>query len=99
MSPTCGMEFVVSSEIDPLCPPCPLWWRVFRRESLLPLIDEINPEPTHIPELVVPPLQPHLRIERHDLREHLIEHSRDVRVGRRRIRVRVADWLRDAWIV
>ena len=53
------------------------------------------PEPAHVPELLVAPLQPRARVERPDFAQHLPQHavdqlSRGVRIG-----VRAADGFRD----
>src|SRR5438093_7454719 len=59
------------------------------------LLDKIDPQPTHVPELVVATRQARLAVDGADLAEDAAQHAVDEIRGGARIGVRTADRLRD----
>src|SRR5438034_4629492 len=86
---------------EPLCPLCP-WCSCSVGITPMPrpdasdrvsttLLDKIDPQPTHVPELVVATRQARLAVDGADLAEDAAQHAVDEIRGGARIGVRTAD--------
>src|SRR5947208_6211829 len=93
---------------EPLCPLCPLCsciagiTRCRRPDAAdrvsTTLLDKINPQPTHVPELVVATRQARLALDADHLAEDAAQHPVDELRSRAGIGVRAADRLRDDFV-